>query len=1050
MVMKNVKQEFRKISYLVLLLLFSCLGAYAQNGMTVSGTVVDSHGEAIIGASVALKGSKTVGTITDLDGNFKLTVPNDKATLVVSFIGMTPQEVQVAGKKIIKVTLADDNIHLDEVVVVGYGQQKKASIVGSIAQTSGKTLERAGGVTSLGSALTGTLPGVITSSSTGMPGAEDPKIIIRTQSSWNNSEPLVLVDGIERDMSSVDISSVESISVLKDASATAVYGVKGANGVILITTKRGKEGKANIQIKANVTAKVASKLPEKYDAYDTFYLLNNSIEREACLNPNGWSDYTPASIIDKYRHPANSEEWDRYPNTDWEKALFKDVAMSYNTSVNVAGGTKFVSYFAAADFISEGDLFKTYDNRRGYNSGFGYNRINVRSNLDFNLTKTTKFSTNLFGSNAERTVPWEYGDQDATYWAAAYKSAPDAMRPIYSNGMWGWYQPRNADVPNSVYQLATSGTEKRTTTKMTSDFILEQDLSMLTKGLKFKANFSMDYTFVENKRGINDQYHNSQRMWVNPNNGEILVEQEDTDAGLDAVINPILWQHQAGGVNTDATYRKLYYSMQMDYARTFGQHEVTALGLFSRLKEASGHVFPIYREDWVFRLTYNYAMRYFFEANGAYNGSEKFGPDYRFDFFPSFSLGWMISEEKFIKNKLKFLDMLKLRASWGRVGDDAVVQPWQRYTDGRFLYKDQLDYGGNTIMGNISPANTPYTYYTIKRLGNPNISWETVEKRNLGIDYAFFGGLIAGSVDIFNDTRTDILVKGSERSIASYFGTDAPYANLGKVKSHGYELELRLNHTFNNGIRAWLNTSMTHAVNEVKFRDDAPLKPNYQKGAGHTINQVYSYIDHGNLTTWDDVIGSTSWTTGNDAKLPGDYNIIDFNGDGVINSDDQAPYKYSTMPQNTYNASIGVEWKGFSIFAQFYGVNNVTREVNFPTFRNTAHVAYTEGSYWTPNGTATLPTPRWGTTVDAAASGTRYWYDGSYLRLKNVELSYTFQKTNWLKKLGMKSCRIYLNGDNLYMWTDMPDDRESNTGYSSSDGAYPTMRRFNLGIDITL
>ena len=230
MVMKNVKQEFRKISYLVLLLLFSCLGAYAQNGMTVSGTVVDSHGEAIIGASVALKGSKTVGTITDLDGNFKLTVPNDKATLVVSFIGMTPQEVKVAGKKIIKVTLADDNIHLDEVVVVGYGQQKKASIVGSIAQTSGKTLERAGGVTSLGSALTGTLPGVITSSSTGMPGAEDPKIIIRTQSSWNNSEPLVLVDGIERDMSSVDISSVESISVLKDASATAVYGVKGANG----------------------------------------------------------------------------------------------------------------------------------------------------------------------------------------------------------------------------------------------------------------------------------------------------------------------------------------------------------------------------------------------------------------------------------------------------------------------------------------------------------------------------------------------------------------------------------------------------------------------------------------------------------------------------------------------------------------------------------------------------------------------------------------------------------------------------------------------------
>jgi len=1046
MVMKNVTKKIQKIPYLFLLMLFSFVTASAQKGITVRGTVLDSNGETIIGASVTLKGNNSVGTISDIDGNFVLTVPSEKSVLIVSYVGMKPQEVKVVSRSLIKVTLEDDTKQLEEVVVVGYGQQKKASVVGAITQTSGKTLERAGGVTSLGSALTGTLPGVITSASSGMPGAEDPKIIIRTQSSWNNSEPLILVDGIEREMSSVDISSVENISVLKDASATAVYGVKGANGVILITTKRGKEGKASVQIKANVTAKVASKLPEKYDAYDTFYLLNNSIE----LNPNGWNDYTPTSIIDKYRHPANAEEWDRYPNTDWEKALFNSTAMSYNTSVNVSGGTKIVSYFAAADFVSEGDLFKVYDNRRGYDYGFGYNRINVRSNLDFQLTKTTKFSTNLFGSNAQRTVPWDYNDQDATFWAAAYKSAPDAMRPIYSNGMWGWYQPRDADVPNSVYKLAVAGSEKRTTTKMTSDFILEQDLHMLTKGLKFKANFSMDYTFVENKRGVNDMYHNSQRMWVRPDTGEIILEQPELGTGLDAIINPIYWEHQAGSVNTGATYRKLYYSMQMDYARNFGKHEVTALALFSRLKEASGSVFPIYREDWVFRLTYNYAMRYFFETNGAYNGSEKFGPDYRFAFFPSFSLGWMISEEKIVKNNLKFLDMLKLRASWGRVGDDAVVQPWQRFTDGRFLYKNQLDYGGNTLMGNIKPANTPYTYYTISRLGNPNISWETVEKRNLGIDYAFLGGAVAGSVDIFNDTRTDILVKGSDRAIASYFGTDAPYANLGKVSSHGYELELRLNHTFNNGIRAWLNTSMTHAVNKVKFRDDAPLKPDYQKGAGHAINQVYSYIDHGNLATWDDVIGSPAWTTGNDAKLPGDYNIVDFNGDGVIDADDRAPYQYSTMPQNTYNASIGAEWKGFSIFAQFYGVNNVTREVNFPTFRSTAHVAYAEGDYWTPDGSATLPAPRWGTTIDQAASGTRYWYDGSYLRLKNVELSYTFQKSNWLKKMGIKNCRIYLNGDNLYMWTKMPDDRESNTGYSSSDGAYPTMRRFNLGIDITL
>ena len=551
----------------------------------------------------------------------------------------------------------------------------------------------------------------------------------------------------------------------------------------------------------------------------------------------------------------------------------------------------------------------------------------------------------------------------------------------------------------------------------------------------------MDYTFVENNRGLNDMYNDAQRLWVNSDTGEYVYKFDpDTGTGLDKVINPIYWSQQSGSANMGSTYRKLYYSMQLDYARTFGKHEVTALGLFSRLKEARGSMFPIYREDWVFRLTYNYAMRYFFEANGAYNGSEKFGPDYRFAFFPSLSIGWMISEEKFMKN-LKFIDMLKIRGSWGRIGDDNV--------GGRFLYKDQLSNGGNTVMGSINPDNSPYTFWKTSSLGNPNISWETVEKRNIGLDYAFFNGLIAGSVDIFNDVRTDIIVDGGSRAIPSYFGTIAPKANLGKVNSHGYELELRLNHIFNNGLRAWLNTSMTHAINEIKFRDDAPLLPAYQKGVGHTINQVYSYIDHGNLGTWDDVIGSSTWTTGNDMKLPGDYNIIDFNGDGIVNIDDRAPYQYASTPQNTYNASLGFEWKGFSCFAQFYGVTNVTREVNFPTFRSTAHVAYAEGAYWTPGGNATLPTPRWGTTVDPAATGTRYWYDGAYLRLKNVEVSYTF-KNNWLKKIGVNSCRLYLNGDNLYMWTDMPDDREANYGTGSSDGAYPTVRRFNLGIDITL
>ncbi len=1047
--MENRQSNIRKIPFLFLLMLFSSLPLWAQQGIPVEGVILDATGETVIGASVVVKGNNSIGTISDLDGRFQLTVPNENSVLVISYIGMKTQEVKVKPHGIMSITLEDDSEVLEEVVVVGYGQQKKASVVGSITQTTGKVLERTG-VTSLGAALTGNLPGVITSASTGMPGEEDPEIIIRTKSSWNNSEPLVLVDGVEREMSSVDISSVASISVLKDASATAVYGVKGANGVILITTKRGQEGKANVQIKANMTAKVVSKLPEKYDAYDTFYLMNNSIEREAAINPNGWANYTNPAVIHKYRYPANIEEWDRYPNTDWEDYLFKKAAFSYNTSVNVSGGTDVVKYFAAADFTSEGDLFKEFNNGRGYNTGFNYNRINVRSNLDFTLTKTTKFSVNLFGSNAQRTLPWNMADGDQSYWNAAYKSAPDAMRPIYSNGMWGWYALRDADVPNSAFNLAMGGTEKRTTTKINTDFIFDQDLKFVTPGLKFKAMFSMDYNFVERNRGVNDLYHNEQQMWIDPDTGEIDYKYDpDSGTGLDKVQTPIYWTTQPGNADVGSTYRKLYYQLQLDYARTFDKHEVSALALFSRLKEAQGSVFPLYREDWVFRLTYNYNMRYFFEANGAYNGSEKFGPNYRFDFFPSLSVGWMISEENFMK-KLGFVDMLKIRASWGRVGDDSVVQPWQRFNmEHRYLYRDQIDYGGNVYMGTVSPSTSPYTYWKTGTLGNPDISWETVEKRNIGIDYSFFNGLVAGSVDVFNDTRDNILVSGDDRSIPSYFGITPPRANLGKVNSHGYELELRLNKVFPNGMRAWLNANMTHAINEVKVKDDAPLLPGYQRAAGHAIDQVYAYIDHGNLATWDDVIGSANWSTDNGNKLPGDYNIVDFNGDGIINEDDRAPYQYSTIPQNTYSASVGWEWKGFSVYAQFYGVNNVTREVNFPTFRSTAHVAYVEGDYWTPGGTATLPTPRWGTSVNAAANGTRYLYDGSYIRLKNVEISYTF-KGNWLKKAGIDSARLYLNGDNLYMWTDMPDDRESNTGYSSGDGAYPTVRRFNLGIEINL
>ena len=483
MVMKNVVKKNQKIPYLFLLMLFCCLMASAQSGITVRGTVFDNNGETVIGASVVLKGNNSIGTISDIDGNFMLTVPNENPTLIVSFVGMKTKEVKATSKGLIKITLEDDSQQLEEVVVVGYGQQKKASVVGAITQTTGKVLERAAGVSDIGAALTGNLPGVVTTQGTGMPGEEEPKITIRGASSWNNNEdPLVLVDGIERPMSSVDISSVQSISVLKDASATAVYGVKGANGVILVTTKRGTEGSAKIDVGFNATLKSPSKLPNKYDSYDALMFRNTAIEHELALRPDSWEYIRPQSFIENYRNQTTIEQRERYPNVDWQKALFKDNTMSYNANINISGGTKFVKYFASADYVHEGDLFRTYDNGRGYNSGYGYDRINVRSNLDFNITKTTVLKVNLAGSNAIRKAPWSNTGnsewQIGQQWSGAYNIAPDVFLPQYSDGSWGMY-PLVSNTTNSAENISLGGTMQVTTTRINTDFTLEQDLPQI-------------------------------------------------------------------------------------------------------------------------------------------------------------------------------------------------------------------------------------------------------------------------------------------------------------------------------------------------------------------------------------------------------------------------------------------------------------------------------------------------------------------------------------------------------------------------------------------
>lgn len=945
--MKNIRQKFlensssnQKLfltrSRIFFLLLFFCsVSLMAQNGVVVKGKVLDANDEPLIGAAIVLKGNTNVGTVADFDGNFTLEVPNRNSVLTVSYLGMTPQDVKVNGRTMIVVVLREDTEVLDEVVVVGYGQQKKASVVGAITQTSSKVLERAGGVSDLGSALTGNLPGVVTTASTGMPGEEDPQIVIRGASSWNNSAPLILVDGIERPMSGIDVNSVESISVLKDASATAVYGVKGANGVILITTKRGKEGKATINAGGSMALKMPSKLPNKLDSYDAFQLRNDAVEYELGLTPDSWMYMMSQEQMNKYRNPANQAEAERYPNIDWADWMFKDYAFSENANVSVSGGTRFVKYYAAIDYQHEGDLFKEYDNGRGYQTTYGYNRVNMRSNLDFQLTKTTLLKTNLSGSHGVKQGPrtsYEYN-----IWGSAYSTPPNVFYPQYSDGAWGYDPINNAN--NSVAQLALAGQNTRTTTRLTTDFTLEQKLDFIVKGLSAKASISWDNVFYEQNRGVNST-DQALYKYINPETGAVSYNPSQGSHNFD-FHEQVNWIAEGGSIDNNATERHLYYSAQIDYNNTFGNHTVGAMGLFSRQERAKGSIVPNYREDWAFRVTYNYANKYFLEYNGAYNGSDKFSADNRFVFFNSGAIGWMLSEEKFMK-KIKFLDMLKLRASYGEIGNDVIGDEWD--TTRRWLYMDQWETGGNIATGLYNVAS-PYTFYRQKTVGNTDIHWEVVRKFNFGIDYSFLDGLFAGNIEIFRDKRSDILISGSDRAMPSYFGgiVNAPWVNMGKVKNRGYELELRINKTLRNSLHLWANMNMTHAVNEIIEADDPELLPDYQKDAGKSIGQTHTYVDHGYTQTMDDIYGSTAFESNDDQKLPGTYYILDYNGDGVINSYDQIPYGYSSSPQNTYSASLGFDYKGWSFFVQFYGVNNVTRQVVFSTFGQKQLIAYDEG-----------------------------------------------------------------------------------------------------------
>jgi TonB-linked SusC/RagA family outer membrane protein len=1042
-------------------------GEVQQPAVQVSGTVKDAAGETLPGVNVVQKGTAN-GTVTNIDGYYTLRIP-DNATLVFSFMGYASREITVGDQRTIDISLTEDTKLIEEIVVVGYGKSKKESIVGAVGSTTGEEM-RVGNVTDLKQALTGLIPGVTTSISTGEPGgfgdgSSATSIWIRGRNSWNNSQPLIIVDNVERSMDNLDFSEVESVSVLKDASATAVFGVKGANGVILITTKRGKTAKPKLSFEYNATALMISKLPDKLDSYDVLRLRNESIEREISRNSSLWADYTPQEILRRYRERDYPEyEW-LYPNVNWTEAMFKNVGWSHRAALNVNGGTNFVKYFGSLSYLHEGDMFKEYENNKGYDPNYDFDRFNFRTNFDFNITKSTLVRLNLSGFYSQKNTNYSYQSTGSgntpMIWAAAYSMPPDVFLPQYEDGSWGQQEGFPYEqMQNPIAYIYNLGIWHRKTTALNADVSLEQKLDFITRGLSITGSFFYDNN-IQTLSGINDMTNhvrpsggNTLGKYVHPDQytspGQDMSTYTETNpvnpsSEFDWIVQP--WNLFSEAISSSWTgyvpiTRRTMYQLQINYNRRFADlHNVGAMGLFKREEYARGDMFPTYREDWVFRVTYDYDSRYFFEGNGAYNGSEKFSSDYRFYFFPSMAVGWYLSNEKFFN--IEWMNRLKFRYSLGWVGDDSAGARW--------LYQAQYSYGGVSQLEQNPGSGSAYNYYRETVVPNPNARWEKARKNNFGIEMGFLNDLITVNYDYYTEHRTDIMIGSGDQAIPPYFGTDAPAVNKGEVKARGHELEVRYNGRTSFGLDYWAATSLTRTRNEVISRDDPQLQSEYLKAQGYPVGQTRTQIRADFYRNWDDIYASIPQQTNDQNKIPGYYDIVDFNGDGVITSDDAAPYGYPEAPENTYNLTLGAKYKGFSLMLQFYGVTNVTRNVPSNNYNLDLNILYAHAAdYWSKdNAYASSFLPRW-KTPGSTFIGDYYYFDGSYIRLKTAEFAYNLPKSMLDKLGGIDDVKLFVNGTNLWLWTKMPDDRENNfSGGSATQGAYPTTRRINFGINVT-
>lgn len=1009
----------------------------------------------MIGVNITVEGTSN-GTISDVDGHFTLTATPD-AVLKISYIGYREILLKVADlKKDAIISLEEDSKQLEEVVVVGYGVQKKVTSVGSITQTGGNELMKGGSVNSVSEALQGKLNGVVAINSSGMPGDNEVKMYIRGKSTWDNTDPLVLVDGIERNMNDVDMNEIESISVLKDASATAVYGVRGGNGVILITTKRGTDTAPVINFSANYTFKsptTSMKLADHVTAMQAYNM--------AMANDASWDKLIPQSTIDAWSRAYAEGNYgaynDVFPYVNWWDELITG-GFTQNYNINIRGGTDYMKYFASAGYQGDGDIYDLKKND-DFDPRHTYKRYNWRSNFDFNFTKSTKLSINIAGSMGYRNKSI---DNDSPFNRILTESTSD--HPImYSDGNWG-----DDEEKNPVANMNLGGAKLRKTFQGWYDASLEQKLDFITKGLKVAAKVSYSSSSTTNTDvyrggGSADQalksivrYHRVYD-YANPvvnTDGTItypMIEDKRLPTSESVPLPPgvTMWD------GLDAYTRRFYYEFSVAYNRSFNDHNVSALALVNRKIYDERYTenntqymrFPNYNEDWVGRVTYNWKERYLTEMNISYTGSEKFARGERFGLFPSFSLGWRLSEEPFIKKSIgKVLTNAKFRYSWGKVGSDAGAKRWN--------YIQQFTSDGNITLGTDASGQIWGPLYHEGDVANLNSTWEKSTKQNLGIEIGLWNKLDI-TLDLFDEKRKDILMEPQTTSFIT--GAKFNALNIGSTKNHGFELELHYNDKIGSDFRYHVGFTLASSENRVVFRDDPVNGPNHLKEAGKPIGHQNRYLAVGNYETIDDVFNNAQTGSINSVApgqvVPGDFIYIDFDSNGILNGQDKVAVDELNYPLHTYGLNLGFDWKGLSFSAMFYaptGVYKLVNSVYSASFKSGKINAQPDVmNAWTPEtaNTSGVRAPALHLTNDGAFNGTESTYryqNFSYLRLKTMELGYNLPK-KWLKTVGLKSLQVYVTGNNLLTWWG-GDDRIDPEGEQAK---YPILRSFTSGVRVS-